>query len=983
MQSEAQKVIDSNMQAPCVSLSSPAETPSPYQNDELIFGDCSVARARRRLARHDRPVEVGDRAFDLLIALMDAQGKVLTKDQIMEQVWPGRIVEENTLEGQISLLRRALGEDRVAIRTIAGRGYQFVGELRRKPAQPEQASIQASMRPAEPALPAPHAAVANLPASVSKLIGREVALGEIAELALLNRLITLVGTGGIGKTRLAIESARRIAERFPDGVFLVELGSVKSPEFVPVAVALALGLAPGDGTASLDRIVSAMHARKLLLVIDNCEHLIDAVAELVDRLLRSAPLASVIATSREALRADGEYVYRVASLEIPHDDNADPGKLMQYGALQMFEARLGAYKSEKAPLQAAVLKIRICRRLDGIPLALELAAARVPVLGLQGVADRLLDRFQLLTNGARTALPRQQTLRATLDWSYDLLPPAERTVLGRLSVFANGFSIEDAQAVAASQEINPDSVFDCVANLVSKSLISPDLNEGSTQFRLLETTRVYAREKLIAEGGLNEASLRHAAYFQRIFVSCEESASEGMTAECRTRYSHHLEDFRAAVTWALSDGSNVDVGVNLTVSWLPLALQLGLLEECLARVDTALSWIDPVGASIDERRMKLYAARGAALLYRTGGEQTGVAFKLALDIADRIGNLEYQKRGVWGYWCYSYLNGQYGTALELAHRFLELSSADSHQWDHLVGQRILGITHLCLGNLAKSRASLESMLAGHPKNASIEHRIRFLYDEKMLAHASLAQTLWLSGFPDQAMKVAMDAQDEAIELDHLPSLCFALSEAVCVISLLNGDNEALARANTALTSATRQHGVSTWKARARMWAALESLQQGNLDAYDYIILPALSEIGDAQFFISLCPFLSGTSIALGKHGRIADGLSLIRPAIARAQVNGDATSLVELCRANAVLLLMQGGLEAEKCAEEQLMAALSSASEQHFLGWELRCAVSLAGVWKRQGKLNSSNPTLKAVVGKFTEGYTTADLIAAADLLKA
>lgn len=968
---------------PSESSSTPAEIQFPHTPDEVIFGDCSVARARRRLLRHDRAVDVGDRAFDLLMALIDAQGNVLTKDQLMDRVWPGRIVEENTLEGQISMLRRALGKDRVSIRTIAGRGYQFVGELRRQfprtaytPFSPAQQLVDAS-------IPLPQSTADNLPASVSKLIGREVALNEITELALSHRLITLVGTGGIGKTRLAIEAARSIAERFPDGVFLAELGSVISAEFLPVTVAVALGFSPGDGTASLERIASSIHAKRLLLVLDNCEHLIEASAQLVERLLRTAPTVSVIATSREALRADGEYVYRVTSLEIPNDDNTLPSELMRYGALKMFEARLGTYQSEKDSLHSAVLKIRICRRLDGIPLALELAATRVPVLGLQGVADRLQDRFQLLTSGARTALPRQQTLRATLDWSYELLPQSERIILGRLSVFANGFSIEEAQAVAATNQISPDAIFDCVANLVSKSLISTDINEDSVRYRLLETTREYAREKLNAQGEKNEVSLRHATYFLDLFERCEENASEGMTAECRTRYSQHLDDFRAAVNWALNDGSNADVGVGLTVAWLPLALQLGLLEECIARVDTALSWLDPRSGDIDERRMKLYAARGAALLYRTGGEETGIAFKLALDIADRVENLEYQKRGVWGCWCYAYLSGQYHAALELAYRFQKLASVRPHRWDHLIGERLLGITHLCLGSLAKSRVSLENMLAGHPKDASKAHRIRFLYDEKMLAQASLAQTLWLLGLPDQAMAVALQAQDEAVELDHGPSLCFALSEAVCVIALLNGDEAALAKANISLTFATRQYGVSTWKARARMWAALHPLRQGKLEAYDQVIYPALTEIGDAQFFISLCSLLCATSLALGENGRISDGLALVRPAIARAQVNGDATSLVELRRTNAMLLLMQGGPEAEKRMEEQLISELKSACNQHFLGWELRCAISLSALWKRQGKLEPSNPLLKTVFEKFTEGFATADLIAAAGLLKA
>jgi predicted ATPase/DNA-binding winged helix-turn-helix (wHTH) protein len=937
--------------------------------DAIVFGDCTLSPARRALTRLGVNVELGERAFDLLLSLVESRGSIVSKDQLMSKVWPGRIVEENTLEGQMSLLRRALGDDRNVIRTIAGRGYQFIGEVRAG-AAPADAS------PAAPGLaPVP----STLPACISQLIGRETALAEIAELSQSSRLITLVGTGGVGKTRLAIEAARTIAGRFRDGVFFAELASVASPDLLLVALSQALGYSPGDGVNSLERIGNALHARQLLLVLDNCEHLVDAIAQLVERLLRAAPAIDIIATSREALRAEGEYVYRVASLEIPVSEQTEPSELARYGALRLFEARLGHTGAGEDHAASAQLKVRICRRLDGIPLALELAAARVAVLGLQGVADRLDDRFQLLTHGARTALPRQQTLRATLDWSYDLLAPVERAVLARLGVFATSFDVDAAQFVAADGQIGAEEVFESVAGLVTKSLLVPDLSGRASRFRLLETTRVYAREKLLETGEGTQVSLRHASYFLTLFERCAGEAAEGMSADCRSRYAAHLEDFRLAVGWAFAGAGHADIGVRLTIAWLPLALQLGLLEECLARVDTALSWLPPGDADSERSQMKLYTARGAALLFRTGGEATGIAFRLALEIADRIGDAEYQKRGVWGSWCYAYLNGRYDEALRLAERFHALALQQAHRWDELTGKRILGITHLCLGNLDASRSFLESMLAGHPRDASRAHRVRFLYDEKMLAHASLAQTLWLLGLPDQAMAVALRSRQDAVELDHAPSLCFALSEAVCVIALLNGDRAALADAVTELTVATRRHGVSTWKARARMWAALPLLEQGQVEVYEEVIAPALAEIGDAQFFISLTPFLCAVGICLGEQGCINQGLALVGPAIARASINKDSTSLIELSRVNALLLLMRGGADAEKRAGEQLMAALASAREQGFLAWELRCALSLCALWRRQGRADGA--VLASAYARFSEGFDTADLTLAKSLM--
>jgi predicted ATPase/DNA-binding winged helix-turn-helix (wHTH) protein len=584
--------------------------------EPIVFGGCVLQPARRRLMRDGNVVELGDRAFDLLLSLIESRAGIVSKDQLKARVWPGRIVEENTLEGQVSLLRRALGSDRDAIRTIAGKGYQFVGDIAAR--LPALDTPVAAPNGEQAALPGPGPGQVfhtNLPASVSKLIGREIALAEIAEVALSSRLVTLVGTGGVGKTRLAVEAARVLSRQFPEGVFLAELASVVSAQFLLVEVARALGFSPADGVDTLERIASAIQGKRLLLVLDNCEHLIEASAQLVERLLRAAPAVCVIATSREALRADGEYVYRVASLDLPNDENVDPSELMDYGALQLFDARIGHYGAAQHCAQAAVLKARICRQLDGIPLALELAAARVAVLGLRGVAERLDDRFQLLTNGARTALPRQQTLRATLDWSYDLLPETERAVLVRLSIFAAGFSLEAAQYVAASAGIVAVDVFDCVANLVTKSLLVPELGAGAPRFRLLETTRVYCREKLLLEGARQEAARRHAAWLLAVFERCERDAQDGMPAECSARYSAYLEDFRLAVSWALN-GGDADVGVSLTIAWLPIALHLGLREECLGRADAALAWLGPDCAGIDERRMKLRAA----LQYRAGGE---------------------------------------------------------------------------------------------------------------------------------------------------------------------------------------------------------------------------------------------------------------------------------------------------------------------------------------------------------------------------
>jgi DNA-binding winged helix-turn-helix (wHTH) protein len=271
------------------------------------FGRCEVSLRRRELRRSGQVVDMGSRAFDILITLIEYRGRVVSKDELMGSVWPGRIVEENTLEAQVSALRRALGEDRRMVRTVSGRGYQFTGELK-------------VLEPSEDLTPL---RLDNLPVGVTPLIGREEAVRQIADIAAERRLITLVGSGGVGKTRLAIEVARALASGFPEGMALIELGPLRTPEFVPAAVAEALGFPQGAGTPSLDRIASLISTRRMLLVLDNCEHLMQAAAQMAEKLLEAGAGLSIIATSREPLRASGEYVYRVPSLDVPAEENVD------------------------------------------------------------------------------------------------------------------------------------------------------------------------------------------------------------------------------------------------------------------------------------------------------------------------------------------------------------------------------------------------------------------------------------------------------------------------------------------------------------------------------------------------------------------------------------------------------------------------------------------------------------------------------------
>jgi DNA-binding winged helix-turn-helix (wHTH) protein len=357
----------------------------------IAFGRFQVTPDRRELLADGQPIKLGGRAFDVLMALIEARGAVIGKDRLMARVWPDRIVDENNLQSQISALRAALGPDRDLVHTVAGRGYQFTGEIRVLAASPDEGVGAAA------AQPAPTISATNLPQAVSELIGRDDVLGEILSLASAHRLITLTGAGGIGKTRLAFAAARQLLPKFAEGVWLAEFSPLADPGLVPVAVATAVGLDVGGGEVSAQRVAQALAERRLLLVLDTCEHVIAAAAELAYAVLRAGSAVRVIATSREPLRTEGEWTYPVPPLAVPAEDAADDSQLLSYDAVRLFVERARAATAAHFALdrRSVAMVAAICRRLDGMPLAIELAAARAAVLGNDEVADRLDDRFQL------------------------------------------------------------------------------------------------------------------------------------------------------------------------------------------------------------------------------------------------------------------------------------------------------------------------------------------------------------------------------------------------------------------------------------------------------------------------------------------------------------------------------------------------------------------------------------------------------------
>src|ERR1700693_5810161 len=618
----------------------PAQSPAAIE-----FGRFSVLPQRRELLAEGRPLDLGGRAFDVLMVLIEASGAVVSKDTLMERVWPHRIIEENSLQHQISALRRAFATDRDLIRTIAGRGYQFTGVIRAVFARPDASASTGIPQPT----PTPSRPPTNLPEPVSELIGRDIDLDEILEISASHRLVTLTGAGGIGKTRLGFEAARHLLPRFADGVWAIELAPLSDPELVPVTVATALGLELASGTASPLSVANALRSKQLTLVLDNCEHVIDAAARIAEALLRVNPTARVIATSREPLGTEGERVYPVPPLAVPTEASPGGEDPLRYGAVRLFVERARAAAPHFSPDARVAALAGICRRLDGIPRGIELAAARAATLGIEGVAARLDDRFRLLVGGHRTAMPRHQTLRATLDWSDELLTEPERVVLRRVAIFAGGFTLQAASAVAADEEITAAEVVDCVTNLVAKSLVTADASGATVRYRLLETTRAYLLEKLVEAGEFDAVARRHARRYLDVFDGADADAETRSASEWLAEYGPRIDNVRAALDWAFSPGGDASIGVALTIAAVPLWVQLSLLGGCRERVERALASLSDAGAASARPRMQLSAALGWSLMYGVGrAREAGPAWTATLEIAQRLDDKDYKQRALWG-----------------------------------------------------------------------------------------------------------------------------------------------------------------------------------------------------------------------------------------------------------------------------------------------------------------------------------------------
>jgi predicted ATPase/DNA-binding winged helix-turn-helix (wHTH) protein len=925
----------------------------------FTFGRFRLLPEERTLLEAGRPVRISSRALDLLTVLVDHAGELVGKDELLAHAWPNTRVEENNLRVHIGTLRKVLGESSAGVSyvaTVPGRGYSFVAHVQRESVQPLLAAVAPSMN-ADP-----------LPAPLTRMIGRAETLVLLLSRIRKQRLVTIVGPGGMGKTTIALAVAERLSRSLEHHARFVDLSPLGDPQLLPSALASVLGI-PSRSENPLSGLLAFLRDKRMLIVLDSCEHLVEAAATMVEALLKGARGVRLLATSREPLGAEGEWVERLAPLGIPESQAGLTAALaLAFPAIQLFTERAAAgiegFKLSDEDVPAAV---EICQKLDGIPLAIELAAARVGLFGIPRLAARLNDRLDVLTRGRRTALPRHKTLRATLDWSYGILSGDEQVVLKRLAVFCGEFTLDSATAVASSADAAGADVPELVATLVAKSLVVASLREGVAWYRLLDTTRAYAREKLLESADFHTVTRLHAETLCKSLQALRAAPGTAVAAELTSTYKRMVDDVRAALRWCFSSDGDSEIGVTLTAAAASLFMRLSLLDEYRGHVERILN--DSTLAATADRfaQMSLNLALGHLLLHMAKADpQLSRTFGRALEIAEQLGLAAHRAQALAGAWLGSTRCADYPKALEFAARFRRDADDTNGLINDLVYSRMMSLPLHYMGEFGAARHFVERALEHPLRRAQAAHDYLFYIDLEVVMYATLARNCWLQGFPDQASEAARHGLERAVSIHNATGICYSLVIAACPVAIWRGDLAEAHRLTSLLLEYSSQYSLDSW----RSWAPF----------FERVLLSRSARSHEpfeaATFDTAALDTMQIDAIATLREG------SVPAEALARVESGHVGWNAAEILRASGEQIRNDRGPEAVRSAEAAFQRSLDIARRQGAFSWQLRTATSLARLWRDQHRTREARELLADVHGRFTEGFQTADYARASALLR-
>lgn len=940
------------------------------------FGPFRLSPATREFLRNGVPLALGHRALDILIALVERSGEIVSHRDLMARAWRGLVVSPGNLRVHMSALRKALGDGEAGARyieNVTGQGYCFVAQITR--------GTSAASPVRSPEFPDAARKRLVLPPKLARMVGREEIVHCIGADLIAERFITVIGPGGMGKTTVAIAVAHAMLEEFADAVCFVDIGAVADPKLVAATIASSLGLTVQTADA-LPTLLEYLRTLRILLVVDNCEHVIDTIATLAETIFKEASGVHILATSREALRVEGEHAYWLPALVSPSPQSSmKAADVLTFPAVKLFMERAAAsggrfeLNDENAPIVAG-----ICGRLEGIALAIEFAAGRAGSHGIAATADLLNRNLGLDWHGRRTALPRHQTLRALLDWSYGFLRDAEQTAIRRLSVLVGEFTAEAASAVVHGGRANEAAALNTLDTLVAKSLVSVHSgDEGSARYRLLETTRIYGLEKLQESGEAASTARHHAEYFATLLNSRHGGKIDLEYTGRAHALREHLGNVRAALEWCFSQTENVfdaALAVDLAAAAAPVFFELSLLSESYKWSAAALAVLDETTRG-GRREMILRSTWAISSMWIRGNSDDVLsAITRGMELAQPLDELSQRLRMLATRHVFLVRVANFRGALAAAEEWDAAAKQAGDVSCLAISDLMQGVARHFLGDQAAAKRRFEAGFARAGERSlqlcGNDHRVRALI--------TLSRVLWLSGLPEQAMETARQAVGTAMRSGKPLDTCFALLYTAPVY-LWCGHWDAAQEILERLVRHTHWHVLKPFHAVALAMQGALLIGREDPDQGTAMLLGVLQKLrGERQDVVGTfvaCWIADGLTTA----GRSGEALTIIRTARRDALRSAESVHLPELLRIQAkVLLSISQANEAR--AVRLLVRSCRIARRQSALSWELRSALTLARIRARQGDCEQARQLLSTIYNQFTEGFETHDLKAAGQLLR-
>lgn len=901
---------------------------------------------------------MGSRAFDVLLVLADKAGEVVGQRELIAKVWPNLFVEEVSLRFHIAALRKALDCDGTRyVANVPGRGYSLVTPISRTLLDVEPGSIP----PIEPAYP--------LPPPLARMVGRDEDVHAICEKLLSTRFVTVVGPGGVGKTTAALSVAHTLLEEFLGAVCFVELSPVSSAQVLAATVTSAFRL-PVQAQDPIPELIAHLRGKRVLLVLDSCEQLIGATAALAERLAGEAPNLHILATSREALRAEGENVHPLPPLASPPADRMlTAAEALAYPAAQLFfdrAARTGF--GETLSNEDARIVGEMCRRLGGIPLAVELAAGRVAAYGIRDTASLLNSQFALLWPGRRTAPARHQTLNATLDWSYNLLSEAERIVLRRLPVFSGSFTLEAVQRVA-HEGIGTEQVVTALCELVEKFLVSTDQTGPLTRYRLLDTTRAYASGKLNEAGEREALARRHAVCYRDLL---SESARDNR--DPRT-LAVEIDNIRAALLWSFGASGDAELGAQLAALSATTWLGLGLLTECHDWMRTASNALDHTRTP-PALQLGIHMALASTLLFTASAieDEFEPTWNKALKLAASLGDVESQMSCHLALWARQVRVPRYADSLVVAEECLKTARRSENPGAIGQAEWMLGESKLFLGRLDEAMAHFRHFIEVDTEPSRLAMLKQTGYDRRSDGLGYGACLLWLRGFSEQAVHTGREAVSAAASLE------FPLAVAVAGMwwgfnrYFLEPDLDKIEADMVELVDHATTHGIPQFHGFGLAILGLCHARRGQFDEARRLVEEGLRLQAASHNHVFHPIIRTELAEAAVNLGRLADAERILRQNDEDDVNDPEHWCTPEILRVKGVLAAAAGNADE---GVDLCRRAAALAHRHGTLAWELRAALSASKLLASPQRSGEALAILKSVYDRFREGHATRDLIAA------